>query len=111
MFMVGSKRLREVLKSWRSEENLDSIVEEKLIIQKNQGRYVGISSVYDYIYRPKIFESKTLYEWIQMSTKFKIKKSQYLTHSDDELDCLDTQDQLDIDYNNIQNNEDVQQCC
>jgi hypothetical protein len=58
--------VRETLKSWRSEEDLEQIMPEKVVIQKSQsGEYVGFSSVHDYMYRPKMYEDKTLYEWIQ----------------------------------------------
>ncbi|KDR67901.1 hypothetical protein GALMADRAFT_42495, partial [Galerina marginata CBS 339.88] len=64
--------VREVLKSWRTEEDLEEIIPEKLVIQKDKdGKYIGFSAVHDYIYRPKIFENKTLYEWISESKKCK----------------------------------------
>ena len=41
--------VREVLKYWRSEEDIEEILPEKLVLQKNeQGKYVGFSVVYDY---------------------------------------------------------------
>jgi hypothetical protein len=55
--------VREVLKCWRSEEDLEEIVPKKLVVQKSeQGKYIGFSPVHDYIYRPKIFEKQSLYE-------------------------------------------------
>lgn len=76
--------MTEVLKFWRSEENLDELVTEKLVIQKNRGRFVGVSSVYDYMYRPKIYEDVTLYEWIQMSVRFKAPKKHDTSISNNE---------------------------
>jgi len=68
--------VREALKFWRSENDLQEVVPEKLVLQKNKdGEYVGFSSVHDYIYRPKKFQDKTLYEWAQMSSRCKASKS------------------------------------
>ncbi|KDR64971.1 hypothetical protein GALMADRAFT_46308, partial [Galerina marginata CBS 339.88] len=83
--------VREVLKSWRSEEDLEDTIEEKLVIQKNKdGKYIGFSTVHDYMYRPKIFENITLYEWVQKSSRFKAPSS--VKHdkitSEDELDLF-----------------------
>jgi len=83
--------VREVLKSWRSEEDLEEIIPEKLVLQKSeQGQYVGFSPVHDYMYRPKVFEDKTLYEWVQMATRIKASnyKKSNKVESDDELDLF-----------------------
>ena len=83
--------VRETLKSWRSEEDLEQIMPEKVVIQKGQsGEYVGFSSVHDYMYRPKMYEDKTLYEWIQMATRVKVSKGQKhdVDIDNDELDLL-----------------------
>jgi hypothetical protein len=37
---------------------------EKVILIKNLGRYVGLSNVYDYIFRPIIYKNLSLYDWI-----------------------------------------------
>ena len=80
--------VREVLKCWRSEENMEKILSEKLVLQKSeQGKYVGFSPVHNYIYRPKIFENKTLYEWVQMATRIKASKSNKV-ESEDKLDLF-----------------------
>jgi hypothetical protein len=69
---------------------------EKVLLQKNMNRYVGISSVYDYIYRPLIYNDITLYEWIQMAQRVKIpakkknKKKTAMSDSEDELDIIKT---------------------
>ena len=68
--------VREVLKSWRSEEDLEQTLPEKLVIQRSDGKYVGFSSVHDYMYRPKIYEDKTLYEWVQMASRIKVPRRQ-----------------------------------
>jgi len=83
--------VREVLKSWRSEEDLEEIIPEKLVLQKSkEGKYIGFSGVHDYMYRPSVFEDKTLYEWVQMATRVKAttyKKSNNVD-SEDELDLF-----------------------
>src|SRR6266446_5887179 len=51
--------VREVLKCWRSEEDLEETFPEKLVLQKSeQGKYVGFSPVHDYIYRPRYLKTK-----------------------------------------------------
>ena len=77
--------VREVFKSWKLEEDLQEIIPEKLVVQKGvEGEIVGFSTVDDYIYRPKIFECKTLYEWVQMSTRCKKPKSKKKKNSSSE---------------------------
>src|SRR5438046_133573 len=60
-------------------------------MQKNRGRYVGISAVHDYVYRPEIYDDTNLYEWVQRAKRVK-KPSQgqraNVTVSEDELDVL-----------------------
>ena len=83
--------VREVLSSWRSAEDLETTIPEKVVLQKGQsGEFVGYSSVHDYMYRPKKYENKTLYEWIQMASRVKVPKSQHhdIDIEDDELDVL-----------------------
>ena len=42
--------VREVLKSWKSEEDLQEIIPKKLVVQKGvEGEIVGFSTVDDYI--------------------------------------------------------------
>ena len=71
--------VREVFKSWKSEEDLQEIIPEKLVVQKGvEGEIVGFSTVDDYIYCPRLFESKTLYEWVQKSTRCKKPRPRYI---------------------------------
>lgn len=44
---------------------------ETVVLNKNMGKYVGLSNVQDYVCRPRIYENFNLYEWIQMSIKSK----------------------------------------
>jgi hypothetical protein len=74
---------------------LQEIIPEKLVVQKGvEGEIVGFSTVDDYVYRPKLFESKTLYEWVQMSTRCKKPKSQKknLSSSEDEYKIIKIKD-------------------
>ena len=82
--------VREALKPWRSQEDLETILPEKVVVQKSQNEYIGFSSVHDYMYRPKAYEDKTLYEWIQMASRVKVSKSQRhdVDIENDELNCL-----------------------
>jgi len=99
--VYGKNFVREALKPFRSEEDLEEEIPEKLVLQKGKGEYVGFSSVHDYIYRPKMFEDKTLYEWVQMSTRCKVANSSQehdeITDSDDELDLLEKIEQVNTD--------------
>jgi len=78
----------EVLSSWRSDNDMQDIVPEKLVLQKSKGKYVGFTAVHDYIYRPQAFENKSLYEWVQMSIKCKAPSKKH--------DSIDSDDELDI---------------
>ena len=56
---------------------MQEIISGKLVVQKGvEGEIVGFSTVDDYLYHPKLFESKTINEWVQMSTRCKKPKSQ-----------------------------------
>ena len=88
--------VREVLTSWRSPEDLDDQVAEKVVIQKSNSKYVGFSAVHDYMYRPEAFGDITLYEWVQMATRCKVTKSrkpEVQTDTPDELDLIGQDDQ------------------
>jgi hypothetical protein len=103
--------VREVMKAWKSEEEMDIDKPEKVVvIQERKNKYVGFSSIYDYVYRPNVLTDKTLYEWVQMSER--IKKTTYTMdhtdiYSEDELDVIDYEnDDLVISKNtNILDNE------
>ena len=42
---------------------------EKVVLNKSKGKFVALSKVYDYIYRPSAFGPVNLYDWIQCSNK------------------------------------------
>src|SRR6266567_8887681 len=68
----------------------DQISKRLMEVKSKEGQYVGFSGVHDYIYRPSIFENKTLYEWIQMATRIKATKFEDYSNIDskDELDLI-----------------------
>src|ERR1700728_1611209 len=74
-----------VLKAWKQDSDVQS---DKVILLKNvDGEYIVLSTVDDYIYRPYELSDKSLYEWIQISsrskrTKAEQKKFQSQKHED-----------------------------
>src|SRR5882724_2266956 len=64
----------EVLKAWKEGGNVQS---DKVILLKNvDGEYIGLSTVDDYMYRPYELSDKSLYEWIQISSRLKRTKAE-----------------------------------
>ena len=64
----------EVLKAWKPNSEVQS---DKVILLKNvDGEYIGLSVVDDYKYRPYELNDKSLYEWIQISTRLKRTKAE-----------------------------------
>jgi hypothetical protein len=75
---------------------------EKVVLNKSKGKYVALSKVHDYIYRPSAFRIVNLYDWIRCANKNK-KTSKHCkenltqdkiidennTDSDDELNIID----------------------
>jgi len=37
---------------------------EKIVLNKSRGKFVALSKVHDYIYRPSTFGTVNLYDWI-----------------------------------------------
>jgi hypothetical protein len=65
--------VREARSVWF--EDLESEQPEKVVLNKNMGKYVGLSTVQDYTYRPRIYDHLNLYEWIQTAKKSKRNKA------------------------------------
>ena len=42
---------------------------EKVMLNKSKGKFVALSNVHDYIYRPSAFASVNLYDWIRCANK------------------------------------------
>ena len=75
--------VKEVLNAWDevASNNVPELNDEqdKVVINKSRGQFIGVSRVGDYIYRPSIYEKKSLYDWVRLvkkSRKRKVKKSQ-----------------------------------
>lgn len=64
--------VNEIKSAWESTD-LMKVDEcpDKVVIAKTPKKYVGISPLYDYMYRPKVFEQKSMYEWVQMAVRIK----------------------------------------
>ncbi|KAJ7847001.1 hypothetical protein B0H14DRAFT_3454060 [Mycena olivaceomarginata] len=41
----------------------------RVILMRTTGKYVGATAVDDYVYRPKVYEHCSVYDYIQMSTR------------------------------------------
>ncbi|KIM77652.1 hypothetical protein PILCRDRAFT_11911, partial [Piloderma croceum F 1598] len=44
---------------------------DKVVINKSQGQFIGLSKVNDYVYRPSTYDKVSLYDWTQFSEKTK----------------------------------------
>jgi hypothetical protein len=60
------------------------------MLWNQDGKVIGRSTVYDYIYRPACYNDVSLYEWLQCAKRVKISvQDEHDTiHSDDELDVI-----------------------
>jgi hypothetical protein len=58
--------VKEVLSAWDEDYAIVDLegVEDKVVINKNQGQFVGLSKVSDYVFRPSMYERVSLYDWI-----------------------------------------------
>jgi hypothetical protein len=66
--------VQEVQNAWKSSKKDNKPV--KVVLNKNMGKYVGLSNIQDYMYRPFIYKDLNLYDWIRQSTKTKWSKVQ-----------------------------------
>ena len=72
---------------------------EKVMLNKSKGKFVALSNVHDYIYRPSVFGSVNLYDWIRCANKkYKLTKWQ---HKEDVI-----QDDMSEHDDNNDNNTD-----
>ncbi len=85
-------------------------IPEKVMLNKCKGKFVAMSKVYDYIYRPSVFGSVNLYNWIRCANKQrKSSKNDRLNIPDDNItefidECdnnIYSDDELDIIDNNF----------
>jgi len=65
--------VQEVQSIWGSDQGDKPA---KVVLNKNQGEYVGLSSVQDYMHRPFIYSDFNLYDWIRRSKKNRRSKAQ-----------------------------------
>jgi hypothetical protein len=94
--------VREVLDTWKDdvESSIPDLrdVRDSVVINKSEGRFIGISKISDYVYRPETYEQITLYDWIRLykkSKKRRTKKKQVEDAADDpDFDVSD--DELNI---------------
>ena len=75
---------------------------EKVVLNKSEGKFVAISKVHDYIYRPSVFGTMNLYDWIRCANKRRRSSKHHkkdLMEDDiieEELDDTDSEDELDM---------------
>jgi hypothetical protein len=86
-------------------EDIDNNIPEKVVLNKSRGKFVALSNVHDYIYRPSAFGSVNLYNWIRCANKkYKsskqrkegVIKDDVSEHADDYDNNTDSEDELDI---------------
>jgi hypothetical protein len=87
--------VREVLNTCTSDDqNATKIESEKVVLLNKKGKFISLSTVHDYIYRPVYYEDINLYEWVQCAKRVKIDIEQEHDEilSDDELDIIEVTD-------------------
>jgi hypothetical protein len=96
--------VKEALNSWAEVQESEKVADldnlpDKVVINKSQGKFIGLSKVNDYVYRPSAYEKVSLYDWIRFAEKTKkrrmIKKA--VGEAADEPDFEeDSDDELNI---------------
>jgi len=82
--------VREAMKAWKTTDDKECDEQpEKLVLHRNENQYIGVSHVYDFIYRPEAHTNKTLYEWLQMATRVANKAASKAEQDSDELDLIE----------------------
>jgi hypothetical protein len=75
---------------------------EKVVLNKSKGKFVAISKVHDYVYRPSVFGIMNLYDWIRCANKRRRSSKHYKKNIikddivEEELDNTDSEDELDM---------------
>jgi hypothetical protein len=95
--------VKEALNAWTDEDESGQIeslgdVKENVIINKSNGNFIGLSKVNDYIYRPTIYKSTCLYDWIRLATKTPKRRMKAKKAGDpiDDPDFDESDDELNI---------------
>ena len=68
--------VKEVLNAWTEVQGSETITDlddipDKVVINKSQGQFIGLSRVNDYVYRPSAYDKVSLYDWIRLAEKTK----------------------------------------
>ncbi|KIM74021.1 hypothetical protein PILCRDRAFT_80473, partial [Piloderma croceum F 1598] len=68
--------VKEVLSVWLDETNFGKVSDvyetpDKVVINKSEGKIIGLSKVSDYIFRPDMYENLTLYDWVRLHEKLR----------------------------------------
>ncbi|KAF5365901.1 hypothetical protein D9615_010738 [Tricholomella constricta] len=79
----------EVLSAWPDDTGNSNRLPEKVMLIQRNGRVVGLSPVYDYIYRSADLESMSLYDWISQCTRIKGEPAEPTSTDQDVSDDLD----------------------
>ncbi|KDQ50648.1 hypothetical protein JAAARDRAFT_141596 [Jaapia argillacea MUCL 33604] len=102
--------LKEALKDYHymstssgenNDEDMPSALEkERIVIQRSNEEYIGISLVMDYIFRPLIYEACSLYDWMQFYQKEKIPNNpQNRDEEDDDNDIKIMSFNMEVNVN------------
>ncbi|KAF7977176.1 hypothetical protein HWV62_4617 [Athelia sp. TMB] len=67
--------------------------EEKVTVRRDGDRYVGVSYVDDYVFRPQKWEDMNLYTWIRLAVKNKMSKAERALIGNDQPDNQDSADE------------------
>ncbi|KAF5367284.1 hypothetical protein D9615_010468 [Tricholomella constricta] len=72
----------EVLSAWPDQEFKHACLPERVILLQRNGRVVGLSPVYDYMFRAPELECMCLYDWVSRCTRVKGHTEKYAASSD-----------------------------
>jgi hypothetical protein len=61
--------VKEALNAWIEVQESEKVadlddLQDKVVINKSQGQFIGLSKVNDYVYRPSAYDQVSLYDWI-----------------------------------------------
>lgn len=104
----------EAQSAWQTPdaESQDYLCNEKVTLVKRRGCIVGLSSVYDYVFRPLKLENMCLYDWVRLCTREKVRKSakqanDQVESEDDESDSDEYAVESDSDSDSFTNDNEV----
>ncbi|KAF8886172.1 hypothetical protein BD779DRAFT_1441926, partial [Infundibulicybe gibba] len=96
--------VREARRFWHEDDiHCEMMAPDKVALIKRHGRIVGLSPVYDYIYRPVELSDMCLYDWIRRCSRVKLPNKSAkpkVAESESDMDAMeDEQTTSDIDTN------------